>query len=89
MAGDHVPNMPEPEKLRLEAGQLVKDVWDAAIGGAPEEEKVRLRGASYDLAASLFIAGRIAERPTLEVMERRIRQCIEAVTTPGPRPGCC
>jgi hypothetical protein len=67
---------PESEKLRLELGQLVDDVWDAAIGGAPEEEKARFREQADALAARLFMAGRRAERPTLEGMERSIRDCM-------------
>jgi hypothetical protein len=74
---DHDPEKHfDPEKLRLELGQFVNDVWDAAIGGAPEEKKVTLRGAAYGVAARFFIAGRLSERPALGVMERRIGECM-------------
>ena len=77
MAEDRDPEkLFDPEKLRLEAGQLVYDVWDAAIGGVSEREKVRLRRVAYNLAARLLVAGRRAGKPKLEEMEQCIRECM-------------
>jgi hypothetical protein len=65
------------EKLRLKAGELVNQVWEEAAGRASPAEQVRLRGVAYDLAARLFISGRIAARPQLEVLERIISEGME------------
>lgn len=67
----------DQEKLRLEAGQLVDQVWDEAAGQASPAEQVRLRGAAYDLATRLFISGRIAARPSLEALEQIITAALE------------
>lgn len=64
----------DQEKLRLEAGQLVNEVWEEATGRASPAEQVRLRGVAYRLATELFISGRIAARPQLEVLERIISE---------------
>lgn len=62
------------EKLRLEAGELVNQVWEEATGRASPEEQVRFRGVAYSLATRLFISGRIAARPPLETLERMISE---------------
>lgn len=65
------------EKLRLRAGELVDQVWEEAAGRALPAEQVRLREVAYDLAARLFISGRIAARPKLEVLEQIISDGME------------
>jgi hypothetical protein len=65
------------EKLRLRAGELVDQVWEEASGRASPAEQVRLRGVAYDLAARLFISGRISARPRLEVLEQIISDGME------------
>ena len=60
------------EKLGLELGKLVDQVWQEAAGPASPEEHVRLRSVAYDLATRLFISGRIAARPSLETLEQVI-----------------
>ena len=65
------------EKLRLEAGQLVDQVWEEAAGRASPEEHVRLRGVAYNLATKLFISGRIAARPSPEALEQVIAAALE------------
>lgn len=70
-------DMSNQEKLRLRTGELVDQVWEEAAGRASPAEQVRLRGVAYDLAARLFISGRIAARPKLEVLERIISDGME------------
>jgi hypothetical protein len=70
-------DMFDQEKLRLRAGELVNQVWEEAAGRASPAEQVRFRGVAYDLAARLFISGRIAARPKLEVLERIISEGME------------
>jgi hypothetical protein len=70
-------DMFDHEKLRLRAGELVNQVGEEAAGRASPAEQVRFRGVAYDLAARLFISGRIAARPQLEVLERIISDGIE------------
>ena len=65
------------EKLRLEAGQLVDQVWEEAAAWASPEEHVRLRGVAYNLATKLFISGRIAARPSPEALEQVIAAALE------------
>ena len=60
----------DEDKLRLELGELVNQVWEEAAGRASPEEHVRLRGVAYRFATELFISGRIAARPPLEALER-------------------
>jgi hypothetical protein len=60
------------QKLRLDLGKLVDQVWQEAARRASPEEHVRLRGVSYDLATRLFISGKIAARPSLEELEQVI-----------------
>jgi hypothetical protein len=60
------------EKLRL-----VDQVWEEAAGRASPAEQVRFRGVAYDLAARLFISGRIAARPQLEILARIISDGME------------
>ena len=67
----------DQEKLRLEAGQLVDQVWEEAAGQASPGEHVRLRGVAYNLAAKLFISGRIAARPSPEALEQVIAAALE------------
>jgi hypothetical protein len=62
------------QKLRLEAGEIVNQVWEEATGRASPEEQVRFRGVAYSLAGRLFISGRIAARPPLETLERIISE---------------
>jgi len=68
------------EKLWHEAGELVDQAWEDAAGRASPEEQVRLRGVAYSLVARLFISGRIAARPKLEVLERIISDGMERGT---------
>jgi hypothetical protein len=46
------------DQLRVEAGELVDEVWREACGEARPGEQVRLRGAAYDLATRLFLSAR-------------------------------
>ena len=64
-------------KLKLRAGKLVDQVWEEAAGRASPAEQVRFRGVAYNLASMLFISGRIAARPKLEVLERIISDGME------------
>jgi hypothetical protein len=66
------PRLPEQEKLRIELGQLVDQVWEEAAGRGSPEEHVRMRGAAYGFAVGLFIAGKLAARPPTEALERVI-----------------
>ena len=69
--------LPDNAQLERELGQLIDQVWDEASGRASPEEHVRMRGAAYGFAASLFIAGKIAARPSVELLERVITQARE------------
>ena len=50
-------DMFDDEKLRLEAGELVNQVWEEATGRASPEEQVRFRGVAYGLATRLSSPG--------------------------------
>lgn len=71
------PRRPEQEKLRIELGQLIDQVWEEAAGQASPDEHVRMRGAAYGFAVSLFIAGKLAARPPMELLEKVIAEARE------------
>ena len=70
-------SFPDDVKLERELGELIDQVWDEASGRASPEEHVRMRGAAYGFAASLFIPGKIAARPSVEALERVITEARE------------
>ena len=69
------------EQLRVEAGELVDEVWREASGEARPGEQVRLRGAAYDLATRLFLSGRLAVQPPVGVVSRIIADGMKAGTS--------
>jgi hypothetical protein len=69
--------LPENVQLERELGQLIDQVWGEASGRPWPAERVRMRGAAYGLAARLFIAGKIAARPSVEFLEQVITRVRE------------
>lgn len=80
------PHLAPVAKLEYELGDLIDEVWEeaarqavlppgpehTALGQREADEHVRLRGAAYAMATRLFIAGKIANTPAGEALEKVI-----------------